>query len=416
MAEKTMKQNAGSTQNHQTRPFRGNIVTLAVSGAINNLGGGIISTYVSLYFVSIGGDPLTLGFMASMAAIVQCIILFLGGFIADYYGRKKIIIIAGFYGVLFPILYIFVQDWRIFVVATVMASCGAISSPASHATVADSMPHEKRTTGIASLQVISSFPMIFTPPIGGWIIGKYGVTDGFRLACVFTAGTALASALILFLFLRETLQRGEDANKRVNNLMFKDFRKRISNLPSSLKALLVSYGFVAFANGLVGQFFILYAVNVIGLKALDWGIIVSLQFLIATLLRIPGGWASDRFGKKKIMTLSILTCTPCMIMFILSDSFLPATVASLLFVAAGIYYAPAHEALQADLTPREVRGQVTALWDIGNAVSTALGALAGGTLFQTVGPATPFYLFTAIELAAAALIVAAVKEPADKED
>jgi MFS family permease len=389
---------------------------MAVSSAINNLGGGIISTYVSLYFVSIGGDPLTLGLMTSMAAIVQCIVLFLGGFIADYCGRKKIIVITGFYGILFPLLYAFIQDWRIFVVATVMASFGAISSPASHATVADSIPHEKRTTGIASLQVISSFPMIFAPPIGGWIIEKYGITDGFRLACMLTAGAALASAFILFLFLRETLQRTEGANKRMNNLMFKDFRKRISNLPSSLKALLVSYGLVAFANGLVGQFFILYAVSIIGLKALDWGIIVSLQFLIATLLRIPGGWASDRFGKKKIMTLSILTCTPCTIMFILSNSFLQAAIAALLFVTAGIYYAPAHEALQADLTPREVRGQVTAFWDIDNAVSMALGALAGGILFQTVGPATPFYLFTAIELAAAALIVAAVKEPANKED
>jgi MFS family permease len=109
VGRKTMKQNSGSTQNQQTRPFRGNIVTLAVSGAINNLGGGIISTYVSLYFVSIGGDPLTLGFMASMAAIVQCIVLFLGGFIADCHGRKKVIIITGFYGVLFPILYIFVE-------------------------------------------------------------------------------------------------------------------------------------------------------------------------------------------------------------------------------------------------------------------------------------------------------------------
>jgi MFS family permease len=413
-----MGQISGSNQSQRTlRHSRRNIVTIAGSSAVNALGGGIISTYVSLYFISIGGDPITLGLMASIAAIIQCFVLFLGGFIADYYGRKRIIIITGFYSILFPLLYAFIQDWRVFVIAAIMGSFGAISSPASHATVADSIAPEKRTTWIASLQVISSFPMIFAPLIGGWLIKEYGTADGFRLACLITAGAALASALIISLFLRETLPKRENSKTRTpGNSIFNDFRKRIPNMPSSLKALLFAYGLIAFANGLVGQFFILYAIRIIGLNVLDWGIIISLQFLIATLLRIPGGWASDRFGKKKTMTLSILTCTPFTILFVLSSSFIQAGVAALLFATAGIYYAPAHEALQADLTPREVRGQVTAFWDIDNAISAALGALTGGILFQTVGPTTPFYLFTAVELAAAGLIIGAVKEPAIREN
>jgi MFS family permease len=413
-----MGQISSSNESQRTlRHYHRNIVTIAGSNAVNALGGGIISTYVSLYFISIGGDPITLGLMASIAAIIQCFVLFLGGFIADYYGRKRIIIITGFYSILFPLLYAFIQDWRVFVIAAIMGSFGAISSPASHATVADSIAPEKRTTGIASLQVISSFPMIFAPLIGGWLIKEYGTADGFRLACMITAGAALASALIISLFLRETLPKRENSKTRTpGNSIFNDFRKRIPNMPSSLKALLFAYGLIAFANGLVGQFFILYAIKIIGLNALDWGMIISLQFLIATLLRIPGGWASDRFGKKKTMTLSILTCTPFTILFVLSNSFIQAGIAALLFATAGIYYAPAHEALQADLTPREVRGQVTAFWDIDNAISAALGALTGGILFQTVGPTTPFYLFTAVELAAAGLIIGAVKEPAIREN
>lgn len=67
------------------------------------------------------------------------------------------------------------------------------------------------------------------------------------------------------------------------------------------------------------------------------------------------------------------------------------------------------------MTPKAVRGRITAIWDIGNAVSVALGALIGGFLFQTVNPATPFYLFTAAELVAAFLIIIAVREPSEKE-
>jgi len=406
-----------SKQNRQVTGFyRGNIAVIASSSATRSFGTGIIGTYVSLYFVSIGGDPISLGLMTSIASVVQCFVLFLGGFISDHYGRRRIMVLAAFYGVLFPVLYAIIQDWRIFIASTIIAAFGAVSSPASHAIVADSIPPERRTTGIASLQVVSSLPVIFAPLIGGWLIKTYGLIDGFRLASVYTAVTALASALIIFFFLKETmLNRVGRKPRLLSNDMLRDFTKRLRQLPSSLRTLLISYALVVFANGLVGQYYILYATRIIGLTELDWGIIVSLQFLLANVLRIPGGWVSDKIGKRKVMTISVLTCAPCTIIFVLSQSFLQAAIAALLLITTGIYYAPAHEALQADLTPKAVRGRVTALWDIGNAISVASGTLIGGYLFQTVNPATPFYLFTAIELVAAFLIMGAVREPSEKE-
>jgi len=409
-------------QKGQTTGFyRGNIAVIASSNAIRGFGGGIIGTFVSKYFVGIGGDTIALGLMTSIASVIQCFVLFLGGFIADHYGRRKILVLTAFYSVLFPLLYAIIQDWRIFVASTIIAAFGAVSSPASHAIVADSILPKRRTTGIASLQVISSVPIIFAPLIGGWLIKIYGLLNGFRLACVYTAATALASALIILFFLKETMPDGVGKKpKLLSNNTLKDFTKRLTQLPNSLKALLISYALVVFANGLVGPYYILYATKNIGLADLDWGIIVSLQFLLATVLRIPGGWISDRFGKRKVMVISVLTCAPCTIIFALSQSFLQAAIAALLLVATGIYYAPAHEALQADLTPKAVRGRITAIWDIGNAISGALGALSGGFLFQKdpttqFYSTTPFYLFTAVELVAAFLIISAVREPSEKE-
>jgi len=101
--------------------------------------------------------------------------------------------------------------------------------------------------------------------------------------------------------------------------------------------------------------------------------------------------------------------------FNFSRSFVQALIVALLLIVTGIYYAPAHEALQADLTPRAMRGRITALWDISNAVSAASGALLGGFLFQTVNPAAPFYLFAAAELMAALFLVSVVREPVKKE-
>jgi MFS family permease len=396
--------------------LNGNLSALALSGAIKALGG-FVGVYLPLYYVQIGGNPTSLGFLTLVASLVQLLFLSVGGIIADNYGRRRIIVVAALSGVLFPALYAFVQDWRIFGLLTVFAAVGAISSPATRATVADSIPPAKRTTGIAALQVVSSLPSVISPFIGGWLAQQYGLENGFRIGCIYAGVFALIATVPLFMLLKETGQR--QSTERVGPALqetVKGFAKpSLSNLTLSLKVLMASYALVAFANGAVSQYYILYASQVVEITAFDWGAVVSLQFLLASVLKIPGGWLSDRFGKKKVMTISLLTTIPMILIFTLSQSFLQIAVFALLLVATGIYYAPAHEALQADLTPRSMRGRISALWDQSNAMAMGLGALVGGFAFEVLGSAVPFYIFALAELGAVVLLIMVVKEPQTKE-
>jgi len=183
-----------------------NILVITLSSGIRSLGS-FVGVYLPLYFVQIGGDPLTLGLLTFAAVFIQFLMLSIGGFLADYYGRRKVIVFAAFYGVLFPLLYALVPDWRVFGALTVLATVGTLANPAVHATVADSIPPEKRTTGIAFLQVVSSLPSALSPLIGWWLIESYGLEDGFRIACVYAAVFAFISAIPVLLLLRETLHR-----------------------------------------------------------------------------------------------------------------------------------------------------------------------------------------------------------------
>lgn len=386
-----------------------------MSGAVNGFGGGLITAYVSLYFVALGGNPVTLGLMTATASVIGGLMPLLGGFMADHYGRRKIMVSAAFYSVFFPLLYAVVQDWRLFAVLSVAAAFSSISNSVTHTLMVDSLPPEKRTTGIASLQVIASLPVTAAPLIGGWFIQSYGLLDGFRLACTYTAAAAFISAFIIFLFLRETLKRGDAANSKISSFgKLRDIIRFPRPLSTSLKALMISYVLIAFANGAVGAYYVLYATDVIGLKAMEWALIVSLQFF-GVVLKIPGGWLSDRFGKRKVMIFSVLACAPCTVLFTLARSFSQALIVAVLIIVTGIYYAPAHAALQADLTPRTMRGRITALWQLSSSLATASGALAGGFLYQAVNSASPFYLFTAAEITAALFLITLVKEPQKKE-
>lgn len=393
----------------------GNLSALALNGAIKALGG-FVGVYLPLYFVQIGGSSTNLGAFTLAASLVQLLFLFIGGIIADNYGRRRIILLAASSSIIFPALYALAQDWRIFGLLTVFAVMGALSSPATRATIADSIPPAKRTTGIAAVQVVSSLPSVISPWIGGWLMQQYGLENGFKLGCLYATAFALAAMIPLLTLLKETAhpKSSDSAWPTLRSAMHGSMKPSVTGLPTSLKVLIVSYAFVAFANGAVSQYYILYASRVAGITALDWGAVVSLQFLLASVLKIPGGWLSDKFGKKKVMTISLLTTIPTILVFTLSWSFIQIVVSALLLVAAGIYYAPAHEALQADLTPRSMRGRVSALWDQSNAIAIGLGALIGGFAFEALGPAVPFYIFAMTEAAAAALLISQVKEPSTK--
>jgi MFS family permease len=403
-------------QKEKTFFLNRNVSALALSSAIKALGG-FVGIYLPLYFVQIGGNPTVLGVFTFWASLVQLLFLSVGGVIADNYGRRKIIVLAAFSGVVFPALYAVVQDWHVVGLLTVFAAIGAVSSPATRATVADSIAPEKRTTGIAVLQVVSTLPSVISPSVGGWLMLQYGLENGFRIGCIYASVFAIVSMAPLFMLLKETWQSrdGKDMGSSSRNDALSFLKPSLSGLPQSLKFLMVSYALVAFANGAVSQYYVLYASRVVGVTALDWGVVVSLQLLLAVILKIPGGWLSDRFGKKRAMTVSLLMAIPMILVFTLSQSFLQLVVSALLLVAAGIYYAPAYEALQADLTPRSMRGRISAFWDQSSAIAVGLGALVGGFAFEALGPAVPFYLFAMAELVAVILLVGMVKEPQVKE-
>jgi MFS family permease len=397
--------------------LRGNVVVLAVSGAFSNLGAGIIGVFMPEYFSRLGGKTLVLGLMGFLIFAVQVFTLLVGGFIADHHGRRKIIVLTAFYGAFFPLLYAVFQDWRLFVVISVVAALGSVSTPASRAIVADSIPPDKRATGISAIQVFSSMPLVVAPLIWGWLIDNLGWIDGFKAGSIYSVATALASAFVLLFFLKETV--GSKAADTLNSESlnpFSSFREVKPFLSGSLKALMIAFFLIMFANAAVGYYYIIYATEVIKLQAFEWSIIISLQFLSAIALKIPGAWVADRFGKKRVLVVSALTCAPLTILFILSRSYAQVLIALVLLVVAGIYYAPVHEAMQADLTPRSVRGRMITLWSIGSSFASAVGVFVGGFLFQAVSPEAPFFLFTVAELMAVVLLVVAVKEPLKKEE
>ncbi len=60
------------------------------------------------------------------------------------------------------------------------------------------------------------------------------------------------------------------------------------------------------SNGIAGPFWVVYAVEHIGLSSVEWGLILLIETALKTLLFIPAGMLVDRYSRTKAILASLL--------------------------------------------------------------------------------------------------------------
>lgn len=301
-----------------------------------------------------------------------------------------------------------------------IGATGAIGSTAWRQLVADATVQKNRTAQLSLYQTLTTIPLIFAPLVGGYLVHAMGTVDGFRLGVLISLAISPVSTILLVKFLREKdpkLSHGEPEQSLSHNIKkqeplesifrySKDFWSNLTTLPKSLVPLLSAYVLVIVANSTTSPYLIFYGMTVAKLDSFQWGIILSMQILFANLVRTPLGIVSDRFDKRKMLLLSVATTAPLSIFLIFEHSFWGILAILLAMIATGVNYGPTHEALQIELTPREKRPALFAMYDVLRNVSVSAGTIIGAILF-TINYALPFYSFTIIEGCAGAIIACA---------
>jgi len=143
------------------------------------------------------------------------------------------------------------------------------------------------------------------------------------------------------------------------------------------------------------------------------GWIGLVQFLPAVLLVLFTGLASDKFGRRLIMGLSILMEMSCAVMIFylaFTRQFDPILVLIILtvFGVARAFHTPASSSLVVNVVPKEdfanAIGWITSSWQL----ASIFGPVAGGLLYGISGP-TAYATATLIFLIAAVLIFSIAK-------
>jgi DHA1 family tetracycline resistance protein-like MFS transporter len=408
--------------------MKGNILVLTLTQVLGRFFRSMVMPYASLYILALGGEPAQIGVINSLRPLAGLIMFPLAGYLTDRAGRVRLIALAGYLSGATMLLYVLAPSWEWIALAALLQGFMTLQFPPTSAIIADSLEPSNRGTGIATMNTVASILAMFSPYIAGIFIEIYGTAFGMRILYGLLAAAIVVSATINLRFLRETsTKEGEKISLSDVSKIFRDvyggIPSMLAGLPRSVKALGVVLILLFMSNGIASPFWVVYAVERIGLSSVEWGLILLVEAALKTLLYIPAGMLVDRFSRTKSLLASLLLSMVSVPLFVYSTRFVDVLLIRMAVAVATVFFIPASSALMADTVPRDVRGSVMAALGRGTVM---LGAAGGGTggpgmgFFITIpvmiaNPAYPWFFVLASTAAAIVTTALFVRDPAKAE-
>lgn len=399
--------------------LRGNLLVLMVSYMVFGFTSGLFGPFRSPYIRELGASPFVLGLMTSVGYVILAFVRIPGAYIADRYGRRKVIAVFTFGAALSYAFYVFAWDWRVIMVAVVLSSLSHIYQPALEAIEADSLPPGKRGLGYSLIWVMPGVPAFLGPVVSGYMVERYGLVPGMRVVYAVVLVCVLAVAGIRWRYLEETAGEEDALGRRELAASFTEalgsIREAWRGMGREIRYLTLVYLLVSLEYPLFDTFYSLFAYDVVGVTGLEWGLISTIGSISLVAVGYPAGKIVDRIGRKRSMLLAYLFSTPVLIGFMAARGFAQMVVVDVLFRVSMSIFFPAMMALRADIIPREMRGRVMGLMGTLRSLVMVPAAAVFGYLYE-VNRAYPYMIGVAIEVVTVAIIWGLVHEPETSEE
>ena len=205
------------------RPFW----VLMVGTFIDHIGAFMLLPFFALYITQHFGLTMTgLGGILFVFAMSGTIGGFIGGALADKFGRRSIILFGILFSAASSLLMGFIDSLVIFIFITVFVGLlQDVGGPAQSALVADVLPPHRQTEGFAIWRVVVNISAVIGPLVGGIL-----AASNFRLLFIGDALLSFVTALVVFLALPETKPKPEEGHVPQSLLQTAiDYRKVLSD-------------------------------------------------------------------------------------------------------------------------------------------------------------------------------------------
>jgi len=369
-----------------------NIVLLGLVSLFVDMSTEMVYPLVPLYLTAaLGASPAIVGIIEGIAESIASLLKVFSGYIGDVYHNKKRLAFVGYSAsVLYKIFLLLAASWPGVLVARVIDRTGkGIRTAPRDALVAQSSDKKKLGGSFGLHKMLD----MAGSSLGALLAFVFVATNfGFRRAFLFSIIPAVIGILIIF-----AVREDKSSVPTSEKLSLKGLK-----LDGKLKAYLAVIFIFCLGNS--SNTFLLLKAQERGFSA-SQVMLLYLIFNVATsVLAIPSGRLSDKFGRSKILVPGYLIYGLVYLGFSLLSARLAIVI---LFVAYGAYTAfisGAERAFIVENSPSGLKGTILGLYGMIQGIGLLLSSIIAGLMWDHINSNAPFVFGGILGIASAVLI------------
>ena len=377
---------------HRESP-RSNLYVMMLSGAIWTPISTAMGIYWQIYLTRLGASPFNIAIIAMCSTFVLSFARIFGGYLTDVIGRRKLIVLMTYLVSMCYLAMFFASTWRTILLASVFLNMFLLYQPASEAIIADSTSDDSRGKNYAILNLVPSTLILFSPFMAYAAVSRYGIIGGTRVLILLTAIAGFIVGILRTLKLRETIRR-QDGIELESHSFFGQYRYAFRVIEERMKPLFVFIILLGIVGGLT-MMTQLYVIVYLGENYSVWATVRFIYLLTFVVLIVPAGVATDRFGRKKLITIATtfsVFSTVFLLVAPIGHTRMFLIVYAILGSASWAMMSCSIPSLEADMLPKNVRGKAYAILASASSIALGISQLLCGYIYENYGERTPYIL------------------------
>jgi MFS family permease len=375
------------------------LIALVLAGTGEKLWLGFAPKYIE----TLGGTVLIIGLFDALQTFLGAIYAYPGGWLTDHWGQRKSLLLFSLISIAGYILVLVWQSWLALLLGSFLfLAWSALSLPATLSVIASSLQSHRHTMGVGVQSMIRRVPMMLGPLLGGWLLTRFGWTDGVRYALALCIGMSLLTlAFQWFMFENDfRSSRGGEAQTKVTDgassrRLLPDKRNVtptflgvVKTFTPALRELLVSDILIRFCERIPYAFVILWAMDHGGVTAQQFGYLITFEMVTAMLCYIPVAHLADKYGRRPFVLITFVFFTLFPLTLLWAHDFRWLALA---FVVRGLkeFGEPARKALIIGEAVPELRARTYGAYYLIRDCTVTTGSFLGAWLWS-VSPAANF--------------------------
>ena len=376
-----------------------NIIFLGLVSFFADISSEMVYPIIPLYLTAaFGATPLLVGFIEGIAESLASLLKVYSGYLTDKYQKKKPVAFIGYAtGLIYKIALLVSTSWTGILISRIIDRIGkGIRTSPRDVMVSESAKETDRGQAFGIHKALDMLGSAIGIILSYFILLRFkDNTSSYKLIFIISIIPAVI-ALLMFIFIKEK-------NTVYPQKERQGFFNQFKNLDQKLKMyLLIS---MIFTLGNSSNSFLLLRANTAGFDATSVILLYFIYNVTASLLAIPFGRMSDRFGRKNILVTGYIIFAVVYFSFGIADTKMGFM---LLFMLYGIYTATTagvERALITDISPANLKGTMLGLQQTIVGISLFFASIIFGFLWNNFGSFIPFAFGATLSLISAILLM-----------